>query len=40
MFFQPEFEQALDRHACQTGPVTVERGWAAEGLRDSETGLS
>ena len=34
MFFQPEFEQALDGHACQMDPVTVERGWAAEGLRD------
>ena len=34
MFFQPEFEQALDGHACQMDPVTVERGWVAEGLRD------
>ena len=32
MFFQPELERALDRHACKLAAVTVERGWVAEGL--------
>ena len=34
MFFQPELEAALDRAGCSSPNVTVERGWAAEGLRD------
>ena len=32
MFFQPELERAVDRHACRPAGVTVERGWVAEGL--------
>jgi 2-polyprenyl-6-methoxyphenol hydroxylase-like FAD-dependent oxidoreductase len=32
MFFQPELEAALDRHACRQPQMTVQRGWAAEGL--------
>lgn len=32
MFFQPELERAIDDHACALAGVTVERGWAAEGL--------
>ena len=35
MFFQPELEAAIDRHACVPSGVTVERGWVAEGLEDS-----
>ena len=35
MFFQPELEAAIDRHACVPAGVTVERGWVAEGLDDS-----
>jgi 2-polyprenyl-6-methoxyphenol hydroxylase-like FAD-dependent oxidoreductase len=35
MFFQPELEAAIDRHACVPAGVTVERGWVAEGLKDS-----
>jgi 2-polyprenyl-6-methoxyphenol hydroxylase-like FAD-dependent oxidoreductase len=34
MFFQPELEAAIDRHACIPAGVTVERGWVAEGLED------
>jgi 2-polyprenyl-6-methoxyphenol hydroxylase-like FAD-dependent oxidoreductase/catechol 2,3-dioxygenase-like lactoylglutathione lyase family enzyme len=34
MFFQPELEVALDRHACRPAGVSVERGWVAEGLED------
>ena len=33
MFFQPELEAALDRHACAQPRVTVERGWVADGTR-------
>ena len=35
MFFQPELEAAIDRHACVPAGVTVERGWVADGLKDS-----
>ena len=34
MFFQPELEAAIDRHACVPAGVTIERGWIAEGLED------
>ena len=36
MFFQPELERAIDDHACAPAGVTVERGWAAEGLVQSD----
>jgi len=36
MFFQPELERAIDRHACAARSVIVERGWVAEGLSDSQ----
>ena len=36
MFFQPELERAIDDHACTPAGVTVERGWAAEGLVQSD----
>ncbi len=36
MFFQPELERAIDRHACAPAGVTVVRGWAAEGLVQSD----
>ena len=36
MFFQPELERAIDEHACAPAGVTVERGWAAEGLVQSD----
>ena len=36
MFFQPELERAVDRHACTPAGVIVERGWAAEGLEQSD----
>ena len=39
MFFQPELERAIDRHACAQPGVTVERGWVAEGLVDSDEGV-
>jgi 2-polyprenyl-6-methoxyphenol hydroxylase-like FAD-dependent oxidoreductase len=35
MFFQPELEATIDRHACVPAGVTVERGWVAEGVGDS-----
>ena len=35
MFFQPELEAAIHRHACIPSGVTVERGWVAEGLKDA-----
>jgi 2-polyprenyl-6-methoxyphenol hydroxylase-like FAD-dependent oxidoreductase/catechol 2,3-dioxygenase-like lactoylglutathione lyase family enzyme len=35
MFFQPELEAAIHRHACVPAGVTVERGWVAEGLLDA-----
>jgi 2-polyprenyl-6-methoxyphenol hydroxylase-like FAD-dependent oxidoreductase len=35
MFFQPELEAAIHRHACIPAGVTVERGWVAEDLEDS-----
>ncbi len=34
MFFQPELEAAIHRHACVPAGVTVERGWVADGLED------
>jgi 2-polyprenyl-6-methoxyphenol hydroxylase-like FAD-dependent oxidoreductase len=39
MFFQPELERAIDRHACAQPSVVVERGWVAEGLVDSDEGV-
>jgi 2-polyprenyl-6-methoxyphenol hydroxylase-like FAD-dependent oxidoreductase len=39
MFFQPELERAVDEHACVAAGVTVERGWAAEGLEQSDDGV-
>ncbi len=39
MFFQPELEQAIDRHASRDAGVAVERGWVAEGLEDSGQGV-
>ena len=36
MFFQPELEAAIDSHACVPAGVTVARGWAAEGLVQSD----
>ena len=36
MFFQPELERAIDDHACTPAGVTAERGWAAEGLVQSD----
>ncbi len=36
MFFQPELERAIDDHACTPAGVIVERGWAAEGLVQSD----
>jgi 2-polyprenyl-6-methoxyphenol hydroxylase-like FAD-dependent oxidoreductase/catechol 2,3-dioxygenase-like lactoylglutathione lyase family enzyme len=38
MFFQPELEAALDRCGFAVDGVTLERGWVAEGLRDSDAG--
>src|SRR6187200_617782 len=38
MFFQPELEAALDALGCAQPGVTVERGWAAEELVDSDAG--
>jgi len=35
MFFQPELEAAIHRHACVPAGVTVERGWVAEALEES-----
>ena len=35
MFFQPELEAAIHRHACIPFGVSVERGWVAEGLKDA-----
>jgi len=40
MFFQPELERAIDRHACAEPGVSVERGWVAEGLVDSDEGVA
>ena len=36
MFFQPELERAIDRHACGLATVTVERGWEATALVDRD----
>ena len=38
MFFQPELERAIDRHACTERAVSVERGWMAEALAQTEGG--
>jgi 2-polyprenyl-6-methoxyphenol hydroxylase-like FAD-dependent oxidoreductase len=35
MFFQPELEAAIHRHACVPAGVSVQRGWIAERLEDS-----
>lgn len=35
MFFQPELERAIDRHAAAPAGVTIARGWTAEGLVQS-----
>jgi 2-polyprenyl-6-methoxyphenol hydroxylase-like FAD-dependent oxidoreductase len=35
MFFQPELEAAIHRHACVPAGVTVERGWVTDGLKES-----
>jgi 2-polyprenyl-6-methoxyphenol hydroxylase-like FAD-dependent oxidoreductase len=38
MFFQPELERAIDRHACTERGVTIERGWVAEGVTQTQSG--
>lgn len=38
LFFQPELERALERHGCAHPGLTVERGWAAETLLNSDVG--
>jgi 2-polyprenyl-6-methoxyphenol hydroxylase-like FAD-dependent oxidoreductase/catechol 2,3-dioxygenase-like lactoylglutathione lyase family enzyme len=38
MFFQPELEAALDRCGVEVEGVTLERGWVAEALGDSDAG--
>jgi 2-polyprenyl-6-methoxyphenol hydroxylase-like FAD-dependent oxidoreductase len=38
MFFQPELEAAMDQLGSAQPRVTVERGWVAEGLFDTESG--
>jgi 2-polyprenyl-6-methoxyphenol hydroxylase-like FAD-dependent oxidoreductase/catechol 2,3-dioxygenase-like lactoylglutathione lyase family enzyme len=38
MFFQPELEAALDRRGVEVDRVTLERGWVAEALADSDAG--
>jgi 2-polyprenyl-6-methoxyphenol hydroxylase-like FAD-dependent oxidoreductase len=38
MFFQPELERAIDRHACAERGVSIERGWVAEGLTQTDSG--
>ena len=35
MFFQPELEAAIHRHACVPAGVVVQRGWVADGLKDA-----
>jgi 2-polyprenyl-6-methoxyphenol hydroxylase-like FAD-dependent oxidoreductase len=32
LFFQPEFERALDGYACARHGVSLHRGWIGEGL--------
>jgi 3-(3-hydroxy-phenyl)propionate hydroxylase len=39
MFFQPELEAVLDRAGCAHPGVTVERGWTAERLVESDTAV-
>ena len=39
MFFQPELERAVDRNACAQPSVSVERGWVAEGLAETDDGV-
>jgi 2-polyprenyl-6-methoxyphenol hydroxylase-like FAD-dependent oxidoreductase len=36
MFFQPELERAIHLHACVPAGVTIERGWSAEHLLQSD----
>ncbi|MGO9899117.1 MAG: bifunctional 3-(3-hydroxy-phenyl)propionate/3-hydroxycinnamic acid hydroxylase [Solirubrobacteraceae bacterium] len=36
MFFQPELERAIHEHGCRPAGVTVERGWTAERLIQSD----
>ncbi len=38
MFFQPELERAIDRKASAGRGVSVERGWVAEALTQTESG--
>lgn len=38
MFFQPELERAIDRHACTERGVSIERGWVAEGVTQTDGG--
>ena len=38
LFFQPELERALDRHACAHEGVSLHRGWVAERLVDEPDG--
>jgi 2-polyprenyl-6-methoxyphenol hydroxylase-like FAD-dependent oxidoreductase len=38
MFFQPELERAIDRHTCAERGVSIERGWVAEGLTQTQSG--
>ena len=40
LFFQPLLERALDERARASATVTVERGWAAEGLRQDADGVT
>jgi 2-polyprenyl-6-methoxyphenol hydroxylase-like FAD-dependent oxidoreductase len=39
MFFQPELERAIDRHACGQPTVTIERGWEATEMVDGDEGI-
>ena len=39
MFFQPELERAIHMHASRRAGVTVQRGWTAEGLAQSDQGV-
>jgi 2-polyprenyl-6-methoxyphenol hydroxylase-like FAD-dependent oxidoreductase len=38
MFFQPELERAIDRYACTGRCVSIERGWVAEGVTQTQRG--
>jgi 2-polyprenyl-6-methoxyphenol hydroxylase-like FAD-dependent oxidoreductase len=39
LFFQPDLERALDGHACTHDGVSLQRGWAAEGLVNEADGV-